>query len=102
MKRAEFNAKVTAFLDRASQCTDGDAEQLGAELVYELAKFYSDRKIFTRLYCSHCGYEGSIPDDTLADKCPECEVEGCMCSYTELAWRKKCKEWGVDYVPYYT
>jgi predicted Zn-ribbon and HTH transcriptional regulator len=102
MKRAEFDDKVTDFLERASQCMDGDAFERGAELVYELAKFYSDRKIFTRLYCSHCGYEGH-PDveEALADKCPECEAVGCMCFYTERMWKKKCKEWGTDYVPYY-
>lgn len=95
MKRAKFNDKVTAFLE------SGGAEMLGAELVYELAKFYSDRKIFTRLYCSRCGYEGH-PDEeeALADKCPECKEVGYMCSYTERLW-KKCKEWGTDYVPYY-
>ena len=107
MKRAEFNDKVTAFLERASQCMDGDAAELGAELVYELAKFYSDRKVFTRLYCSSCGYEGHpdeeevLPSGDLADKCPECKETGYMCSYTELMWKKKCKEWGADYVPYY-
>ena len=102
MKRAEFNDKVTAFLERASQCMDGDAAELGAELMYELAKFYSDRKIFTRLYCSRCGYEGH-PDEeeALVDKCPECKEVGYMCSYTERMWKKKCKEWGTDYVPYY-
>jgi len=107
MKRAEFDAKVTDFLERASQCMDGDAFERGAELMYDLAKFYSDRKIFTRLYCCACGYEGHpdeeevLPNGGLADKCPECSVVGCMCSYTERTWRKKCKEWGIDYVPFY-
>ena len=107
MKRAEFDAKVTDFLERASKCMDGDAFERGAELMYDLAKFYSDRKIFTRLYCCACGYEGHpdeeevLPNGGLADKCPECSVVGCMCSYTERTWRKKCKEWGIDYVPFY-
>lgn len=95
MKRAEFDAKVTDFLERASQCMDGD------EFMYDLAKFYSDRKIFTRLYCSCCGYAGHPDEEGAADVCPECKAEGFMCSYTERTWRKKCKEWGVDYVPHY-
>jgi hypothetical protein len=40
-------------------------------------------------------------EEALADKCPECEAVGCMCFYTERVWKKKCKEWGTDYVPYY-
>lgn len=49
MKRAEFDAKVADFLDRASQCMDGDAEALGAELVYDLAKFYKERQVASAL-----------------------------------------------------
>lgn len=101
MKREEFDEKVERFLSKAAQCMDGDAMLLGHELVLDLARFYADRRILTVLYCSSCGYEGTpdeeskLPDGTLADKCPSCGREGCMCSYTAKQWRKKQKEWGV-------
>lgn len=101
--REAFNAKVARFLRNASQCMDGDAAELGHELVYELALFYSDRKILTRLYCSACGYEGDpdeeevLPNGALADVCPKCKETGHMCSYTEKQWKKKCEEWGNVY-----
>jgi len=99
MKRAKFNDKVTDFLERASQCMDGDAAELGAELVHELAKFYSDRKLVTRFNCAFCRHEWHSTQIETA--CPACGYVSFIEGYTESQWKKKCKELHMDYVPYY-
>lgn len=91
MRRQAFNERVESFLCGKAELSHAD--------VLELATFYSDRKILTRLYCWHCDFEGTPDEEKEHDKCPECKTGGYVCSYTEFEWRRKCKEWGVDYVP---
>lgn len=96
MRRQAFNERVEMFLSGKAQLPHKD--------MLELARFYSDRKILTRIYCSSCGFEGTPDEEEKlsngepADRCPECKAGGHMCSYTELEWRRKCKEWGTDYI----
>lgn len=89
----KFSQDVANYLERHAQCNDGDTELLGLKLLPKLAQFYADRKIYTVLYCSSCGFEGEPEDETEHDVCPACKAEGGMTVHTRRQWLKKQKEW---------
>lgn len=96
-QRTNFDHKVESFLERIEQCRDGYADELALDIVEELAKFYRDRRIYTRWFCSCCG-AGSSATDGMKDYCPACHATGFITLHTEVDWKKKCKEWGLEYV----
>lgn len=96
-QRVNFNFKVMSLLEHFDQGVDGDSEQLALNIVEELAKFYRDRRIYTRWFCSCCG-AGSSETDGIKDHCPVCHAIGFITQHTEVGWKKKCKEWGMEYV----